>query len=180
MLKIILLASVVIIAGFLVTIALQSPEMFISRELLIRASPEVLFPYINNSKKTNEWMPWSESDPQAKMIYSGPDEGLGSISNWDSTGKMGTGRAEVVASEPNRSVQTQLTYTKPMEMSQLAEVSLTPAEQGTLVRWSVSGKNTFMGRLFCVFVNMDKMVGAEFEKGLKNLKTLAEKGPQGL
>lgn len=109
------------------------------------------------------------------MIYSGPPEGVGSKSNWDSNGQMVTGEAEVIESIPNQVVKTKLTYTRPMEMSQMAEVSLTPSADGqTLVKWSVSGKNTFIGRLMCVFINMDKMVGAQFEKGLTNLKKLVE------
>lgn len=163
-----------VIAGILIYAALQPSEYLITRELVIKASPEVLFPYINNSQKSNEWMPWKDSDPDVKMSYSGPAEGVGSVASWDSPGKMGTGRAEVVGSVENQSVKTQLTYTKPMEMSQLAEVSLTPASEGTVVRWAVTGHNNWIGRVVCLFMNMDKMVGGEFEKGLSNLKTLAE------
>ena len=74
----------------------------------------------------------------------------------------------------NQSVKTQLTYTKPMAMSQLAEVSLTPVDGGTKVKWSVDGHNGFLFRLMGVIMNMDKSVGSEFEKGLAKLKIAAE------
>ncbi len=175
MFKKIIIVVIVVLGGFLTYVAMKPSDMLISREILINASPETLFPHINNSKKMNDWMPWQDSDPNVKMQYSGPDEGVGSTSSWDSTGKMGTGNAVVIESTSNRSVKTQLTYTKPMIMSQLAEVSLTPSSGGTVVRWSVSGKNTFVGRLFCVFMDMDKVVGGEFEKGLNKLKNSVER-----
>lgn len=167
----------VIIALFLIFVALQSPDYSIARETTISASPDAIFPFINNSKKTNEWMPWKEQDPNLQMNYSGPDEGVGSTASWDSKGQMGTGQAEVVESIPNKSVKTKLVYTKPMAMTQMAEMSLSPTDGGTIVRWSVEGKNTFIGRIFCVFFNMDKMVGSEFEKGLTNLKSMVETKP---
>ncbi len=174
MLKKIGLGVGVLVLGVLGYAAIKPSEFFISRELVIQSSPNAIFPYINSSKVSHEWMPWKDSDPSVQMQFSGPDYGLGSKATWDGKGKMGTGSAEVVESIVDKSVKTQLTYTKPMVMSQLAEVSLTPTEQGTVVKWSVSGKSSFVGRLFCLFMNMDKMVGGEFEKGLGRLKTLVE------
>lgn len=170
----ILIIIAVAIGGFLTYVALKPGACNISREIVIKATPEVLFPFINNSRKMNDWMPWQDSDPGVKMQYSGPDEGVGSKSSWDSPGKMGTGNAIVIESVQNRSVKTQLTYTKPMEMAQLAEVSLTPVDGGTKVKWSVDGHNGFMFRLMGVIMNVEKMVGDEFDKGLSKLKIAAE------
>jgi hypothetical protein len=177
MLKKILLAVLGVVVAILGYAWFRSPDMAISRELLIAASAETIFPFINDSQKANGWMPWTESDPGVKMVYSGPSAGVGSKSSWDSQGQMGTGEAVVIESIPNQSVKTQLTYTKPMAMSQLAEVSLSSQGDGTLVRWSVSGKMGFFFRLMGVFVNCDKMIGAEFEKGLANLKKQVESLP---
>lgn len=166
---------VVLAAGiFMAYVGMKPSNCIISREIVIQATPEVLFPYINNSKKMNAWMPWQESDPQVKMQYSGPEEGVGSKSSWESPGKMGVGNAVVIESVPNQSVKTQLTYTKPMEMVQLAEVTLTPVEGGTQVKWSVDGHNGFLFRLIGVILNVEKTVGGEFEKGLLNLKHQVE------
>lgn len=170
----ILIVVIVIIGGFFAYVAVKPSAYNISREVVISATPETLFPFINNSKKMNDWMPWQESDPGVKIHYTGPDEGVGSKSSWDSTGKMGVGTAVVVESNPVRSVKTRITYTKPMEMSQLSEMSLTPVEEGTKVKWSVDGHNGFIFRLVGVFVNVDKMVGGEFEKGLAKLKNTVE------
>ena len=108
------------------------------------------------------------------MNYSGPEGGLHSKSSWDSKGRMGTGEALVVESIANQAVKTQLTYTRPFQMSQLAEISLSPVSGGTKVRWSVSGRSGFFFRLIGIFMDCDKMIGGEFEKGLLKLKTQVE------
>jgi uncharacterized protein YndB with AHSA1/START domain len=170
----ILIVLGIVIAGLLIYAAAKPSGMFISRELLVKASPQVIFPFLNNSRKANEWMPWAEIDPKVTMSYAGPEEGVGSVSSWESTGQMGVGKAEVVESVANQRVKTRLTYTKPMAMSQLAEFSLNPTPEGTVVRWSVSGNTPFVGRLFCIFMSMDKMVGGQFDKGLTELKDKVE------
>ena len=164
------------LAVFLLFIVFSSPKMHIFREIVIQATAEKIFPHINNSKKMYDWMPWAEIDPAVKISHSGPEEGVGSKSSWESTGKMGVGTAIVVESMSPKSVSTQLEYTKPMVMKQLALVLLSPSQGGTTVRWSVSGNNNFVGRLFCVFMNMDKVVGGDFEKGLAKLKSIVERG----
>jgi len=174
MVKKILLGLAIVIALLLGYVAVQPPTMDISRELLIKASPETLFPYINNSKKADSWMPWSETDPEVKTTYSGPEEGIGSTSSWTSPGQMGDGKAVVVESRANQVVKTQLNYTKPMVMSQLSEMTLTPTNDGTIVKWRVTGEQPFIGRLFCLVFNMEKTVGGEFEKGLNKLKSTVE------
>jgi len=174
MLKKLVLGCAVVLAGFLVYVAMQPSQMNVSRELLVRATPEAIFPHINNTKKADEWMPWREVDPEVQMKYSGPEEGLGSTSSWSSSGQMGTGLAVIVESIPNESVKTSLSYTKPMVMTQLAELSLRPTPEGTIVRWAVNGNNNFMGRLFCVLLNMDTVVGKQFEQGLNKLKSIVE------
>ena len=170
-----LIVIAVIIAGILLFAAFRPAQMQISREIIINAPADKLFPYINNSQKAYDWMPWKDSDPEVKIIYSGPAEGVGAKSSWNSPGKMGVGESEVTESVLNDHVTTKLNYTKPMSMSQTATVSLSSAANGqTLVKWSVNGHNAFVFRLMGIFIDCDKMVGDEFNKGLNKLKTLAE------
>lgn len=175
MLKKIFLVLAVVVLALCIYAALQPAVFTIARSISIQATPEEIFPHINNSKKANDWMPWKDIDKEVMMVEMGPEEGIGSGSKWDSKGQMGTGQAVVVESIPNQKVVTQLTYTKPMAMTQLATVSLSGNEGGgTTVRWEVTGENSFMARLMCIFMNMDKVVGEQFEKGLTNLKNIVE------
>ena len=175
MIRNIAIAVAVLIGGFLLYVSLSPSHFVISRERVLKASPETIFVYINSSKKMDEWMPWKESDPTVKMQYSGPDEGVGATSSWDSKGRMGTGKAEIIETVPNKSVKTQLTYTKPMKMAQVSDITLEPTSEGTKVTWSVSGDNSFMCKVMCVFINMDKEVGSAFAKGLENLDSITSK-----
>lgn len=156
--------------------ALKSDEFVVKREILIQAQPEAIFPYLDSSQKADEWMPWKDEDPTAVMEYSGPEKGVGSISNWSSSGRMGVGSAEVVEVQPNLSVKVKITYTKPMQMSQISDFILTKMDQGTQMTWTVSGKKSFFARLMCLltFMDAEKYVGSMFEKGLNKLKSKVE------
>lgn len=175
MLTKIVLPALAILATFLGFVALQDPNYVISREVKINAPAEKIWPYLNNSKLAEKWAPWLEIDPSAKMNYSGPPEGVGSKASWESGGQLGTGSATISESVPHQKVGTQLEYVKPYEMKQYSEYLLASNGSETTVTWRVTGQNNFMGRLVCVFMNMDKMVGGMFEKGLANLKNVAEK-----
>ncbi len=168
-------AVLVVAVLFVSYVAFQPSEYEISREIAINAPADRIFPYLNSSELAEKWGPWLEVDPEAKMTYSGPDDGVGSKASWDGGKQLGTGSATIVESIPNQKVGIKLEYVKPMNMTQDSQYLLSSQGEQTVVTWKVQGKNNFMGRLMCVFVNMDKMVGGMFEKGLSNLKTLVEK-----
>jgi len=116
-----------------------------------------------------------EIDPQAKMTYSGPDAGVGARTSWTGGKQLGTGSATIVESVPNQRVGIKLEYVKPMSMTQDAAYLIQSFGNQSAVTWKVQGRNTFLCRLMSVVMNMDKMVGGMFEKGLSNLKNLVEK-----
>lgn len=175
MLKKIVLPVLGILGLLLAYVALQDPNYVITREARINAPAEKVWPYLNNSKLAEKWAPWLEIDPAAKMSYSGPDEGVGSKASWDGGKQLGTGSATISESMPNQKVGIQLEYVKPYDMKQYSEYLLKSEGGSTTVTWRVTGQNNFMGRFICIFMNMDKMVGGMFEKGLSNLKALVEK-----
>jgi uncharacterized protein YndB with AHSA1/START domain len=176
MIKRILLVIGITLAVFVVIAFLKPEEYQIKREVIIDAQPETVFPFLASMKKADQWMPWKEIDPKVETSYEGPEEGVGSISSWNSPGSMGTGKAEVIAVTENQLVKTKITYTKPMQMSQDSEFILTPMGEATQMTWIVRGKQPFFARLMCtlMFMNMDKYVGGMFERGLNKLKLSIE------
>ncbi|MEK7358296.1 MAG: SRPBCC family protein [Bdellovibrionota bacterium] len=174
MIKKIALAFGLLIAAILVAGALQPADYVVTRSTTIKAPAEKIFPYLNNQKLAERWGPWKETDPQATMSYSGPDEGVGAVASWDSPGQLGTGSATITETEPNQRVRIALAYTRPMNMTQTSDYIVEPNGDETKVTWRVEGKNSLPGRVMCLFMNMDKMVGTMFEKGLSNLKSLVE------
>jgi uncharacterized protein YndB with AHSA1/START domain len=170
-----LLTGIVIFLGY---VALKSPEYVVSRQITIDAPAENIFPYLNHSKLAQKWGPWMEIDPQAKMTYSGPDAGVGARTSWTGGKQLGTGSATIIESVPNQRVGVRLEYEEPMPMTQKSEYLIQASGSRSVVTWKVQGANSFLGRLMCTFMNMDKMVGGMFEKGLSNLKTLVEGQPK--
>lgn len=178
MLKKIFLVLGLIIIGILGYAAIQSPDYEVSRQITINAPAEKVFPYLNNSKLGDQWSPWKESDPSAQFSFSGPDDGVGSRTTWTGGQQLGTGSATITESVPNEKVSIRLEYTEPMAMAQDADYLLVSGANGeSILTWNVRGKNGFIGRVMCLFFDMDKMVGGMFEKGLTKLKTLVEAAP---
>lgn len=154
--------------------AFQSPDYVISREIKINASAEKIFPYLNNQRLAQEWGPWLEVDPTARMTLIGPEAGVGSRTSWSGAKQLGTGSALVTESVTNQRVHIRLEYTEPTAMTQESDYIIAPAGDQSLVTWRVTGKNSLLGRAMCLVIDMDKMVGGMFEQGLNKLKKVVE------
>src|SRR3954463_5506675 len=118
MIKKLLLGLAAAIGLLLIYAGMSPADYIISRAVTIQAPPEKIFLHMNNSKLAEKWGPWTEVDPAAKMVYSGPDAGVGAKTSWDSRGQLGTGSATIVESVPNQKIGIALEYTKPMAMTQ--------------------------------------------------------------
>lgn len=175
MIKKILIGLVAVIAILLVVIATRPTDFRYSRSLTIAAPPAELFAQINDLRKFQEWNPWAKVDPDTKIEYSGPATGVGSAYTWAGNENVGEGKMTITESKPNELVQARMDFIKPMAATHTAEFTFKPEGNQTVVTWSMSGENNFMGKAFGLFVDCDKMVGDEFSKGLANLKTLTEK-----
>lgn len=176
MVKKILLGVVVLIAAFLGYVATLPSEFKVGREATINATPAAIFPHVNSTRKMDAWNPWMKVDPQVKITYSGPETGVGSMSTWEGNNDIGAGSATIVESVPNQLVRTRLDFLKPFAGTSMVEFTLKAEGTQTVVSWSNSGKSQFIPRIFCTLmrVNMDKMMGEMFEKGLADLKGRVE------
>jgi uncharacterized protein YndB with AHSA1/START domain len=164
----VVLAAVVVLYAFA-----NTPKVVkISRTVLIQASPEVLFPYINNGRIIQEWNVFIEGDPQVKVTYAGPVEGVGAQWIWEGT-KAGAGQATIITSEPNKNVQLRLDFKRPFKVTNYGEYALEVKGTETEVRWTIN-ETALIPRVLSNFINLEKMIGAIFEKGLLRLKTLVE------
>ncbi len=163
--------------GVVVVLVLASrkPDQFrIERTATIEAPAAKIFPEINNLKSMDVWSPWSKMDPNIKQEFTGPSSGVGAVSSWVGNRQVGSGRMEITESIPNSKVGMKLDFYKPMKASHSAEFLLVPNGKATNVTWAMSGKNAFVSKIMCVFMNMDKMVGGNFETGLASLKSIVE------
>lgn len=177
MIILVLIAFVLIVAiSGLLAYASTRPDSFeVSRSTLINAPPETIFPLINSPARMNIWNPFVKADPAIKLTYSGPEAGVGAANAWDGTSKVGKGDIEITESVAPSRIALRLNMIKPMKAQNYVEYTLVPRGAATEVTWMMQGKQPFMAKLMSVVINCDRMVGGLFEKGLADLKALAEK-----
>jgi hypothetical protein len=171
----ILLVVAILLGVFLITAAFQSEDFKIERSVLITAPADKIFPLVNDLKAFDQWNPFLVRDPKVKVIYDGPSSGIGMSSTWNGNDQLGAGKNTIVESHPNELVGMRLDFERPMKTTNSVIFTFKPQVEGTLVTWSMSGKKNYMAKIFNMLMNMDKVVGGEFEAGLSNLKVVVEK-----
>ncbi len=177
MLKKILLALVLVVLGFAAYVAMLPGEFRVQRSGKIGAPPDKVFALVNDLHKWDAWSPWAKLDPNAKNGFEGPEAGAGASFNWDGNDEVGAGKMTIVESKPNDLVRLKLEFTRPMHGRNDTEFTFKPDNAGgTLVTWTNSGYNDFIGRAVCLFMDMDKMMGGMFEKGFANMNEFVAKG----
>jgi uncharacterized protein YndB with AHSA1/START domain len=169
------IAVAAVFAVVLVLAAMKPNSFRVERKVVIKAPPEKIFPWLEDPKRTTEWSPWEKKDPAMKKTFSGPSKGVGAAYAWDGNKEIGAGRLELTEVVAPKKVVMNLDFIRPMEGHNVAAYTVTPVDGGSEVAWSISGPMPFLSKIMCVFKNMDKMIGKEFEAGLADLKTLAEK-----
>lgn len=175
MFPIIAAAAGALIAGFFGFAATKPDTFRVERKTSIKAPPDKIFPFLNDFHRWNVWSPFEGLDPDMKRTYSGAESGPGAVYSWEGNNKAGAGRMEITKVAPSSNVLIDLQFTRPFKASNTTEFTLEPRGDATNVTWATYGPMTYMGKVMCVFVSMDKMMGNDFEKGLANLKAAAEK-----
>jgi hypothetical protein len=165
---------VAVMIGGVLAYASTLPDRFqVQRSLSIRASPDKIFPLINDLHAFNTWNPFDKKDPSIKGNYSGPASGTGAIYAFES-GIAGTGRVEILGAAAPSKVTMRLLMSKPIAADNRVTFTLEPEGDATQVTWTMDGGLPFVGKLIHLVINMDKMVGNDFDSGLADLKALAE------
>lgn len=174
MLRRIALGGVALVVALAFFIAMQPADFAIVRSATIQAPAEAIYPRIQDLRAMNEWSPFAKMDPALKITYDGPAAGVGASSAWEGP-EAGKGRQTITAVKPNQEVEIRLDFLEPVEATNRAVFTLTPAAGGgTTVGWRMEGERGFAGKAFAVLSGMDGAIGEEFEKGLAALKALAE------
>jgi Polyketide cyclase / dehydrase and lipid transport len=174
MLSIILLIVAVAIMGVLIAAARKPSEFTTHRSTRVNAAPDQIFPHVNDLHRWAAWSPFEKLDPAMKKTYSGAASGQGAIYEWEGNSKAGKGRMEITRTTEPSEVVIKLDFIKPFEGHNVTTFTMKPAASGTDVTWAMAGPLTFTGKLFHVFVNMDRMLGKDFEAGLASLKAVSE------
>ncbi len=168
----------VIIVALGITIATRPDAFRVQRSTTIAALPAAVFPYMNDFHRWPEWSPWEKLDPTMQRTHSGAPAGVGARYAWSGNKKAGEGSMTITDSRANERVLIDLDFLKPFKSSNVTEFALSPAASGTQVSWTMTGKQNTALKAFSLVTSMDKIVGGDFERGLANLKSLAEADAQ--
>ncbi len=179
MLKKILIGIVLILAVLAIIVALQPSEYSVTRSATMAAAPETVFDQVNDLQKWRAWSPWEKLDPEMTRTFEGPTSGEGAIYSWVGNSDVGEGSMTIMESRPSELVRMKLEFREPMAGESDTAFTFKPDGDQTTVTWNMTGKNNFVGKAFCLFMNMDKMIGGQFEEGLANLKSVVEPKPEG-
>ncbi len=178
MIKRIAIAVVALLAALLIYAATQPDTFRIQRAATIKAPPERIFAVLNDFLRWESWSPWEKKDPAMKRTFSAVTSGKGAVYAWEGNRDVGQGRMEIAESVPPSKVAIKLDFVKPFEAHNIVEFTLEPKGDSTNVTWAMQGPMPYISKLITVFVNMDSMVGKDFEAGLANLKTVTENQPR--
>lgn len=156
-------------------LAASRPASFrVERSAQIAAVPDRIFSLIDDFHAWPRWSPWEKLDPAMTRSHSGNPRGVGAVYGWSGNKKVGQGRMEITEAERPTRIGIDLEFMAPWKARNRTEFLLRPTDGGTSVSWIMTGSSPFMFRLMGLFMNMDRMIGKDFEAGLASLKTAAE------
>jgi len=169
-----LIIVVVIVVVFVCVVALQPSHYHIERSATINAPAYLVFAQVNDFHKWEAWSPWAKIDAAIKYSYEGAPTGTGAVYSWTGNSQVGEGRMTIIESHLSDLIKIKLEFIKPWSAVNATNFMFKSQGNQTAVTWTMDGNNNFMGKAFGLFMNIDKMVGGDFEKGLAQMKSVAE------
>ena len=174
MLANILLAVAVVVVVCVAVVAMRPSECRVARTALIGAPASAVFERVNDFHNWEAWSPWAKRDPAMKKGYGGAPAGTRPNNTWAGNTAVGAGRTTKTPSPPSELIRIRLEMMRPFAATNTVEFAFRPEGNHTAVTWSMVGESGFIGKALGLFMNMDKMVGGDFEKGLTQMKSVAE------
>jgi uncharacterized protein YndB with AHSA1/START domain len=161
---------------FLIVVATRPATFHVERSITVAAPPDRPFAHVNDLHAWAAWSPF-EKDPNMQRTFDGAPSGTGAGYVWKGDQNVGQGRMTIVKSDPPSQIVIELEFTKPFTATNTVTFTFAPVADGTRVTWAMDGNNNFVAKAVHLFLDMDKMVGDDFQRGLVALKSLAESGP---
>jgi uncharacterized protein YndB with AHSA1/START domain len=165
----------VLVVGVLGLAATKSDTFAVERSATIKAAPETLYALISDFHQWEAWSPWDKLDPAMKRTYDGAASGTGAVYAWEGNDKAGKGRMEITEATAPSKIVIKLDFLVPFEAHNVTEFTLASEGDAQKLTWRMSGPQPFLSKVFSVFMDMDAMIGKDFETGLASLKAIAEK-----
>ncbi len=171
-----LLVGLLALVAVLAIVGMLLPrEVAVERSIVIDAPASEIYPHVNNLKATIPWSPWLKQDPETKLTFNDVPAGVGAVMEWASDNpNVGAGRMEIIEATQDKALTVALDFG---DMgTAIASWSFAGADGQTTATWGMVADmgagpiGRWMG------LKMDDWVGADYERGLQNLKALVEGG----
>lgn len=169
-----LFAVAVLLVLFLVAVAMQPDRYHVERSTVVFAPLGVVYGQVADFRAWEAWSPWEKLDPAMQRTFDGAAGTVGASYAWKGNADVGAGTMTITEAQAPHKLTMRLDFIEPFASTTESGFTITPAESGVKVTWWMDGENDFMGKLFCMFMDMDAMIGSDFERGLAQLKTVAE------
>ena len=171
----ILAGLALVLGGLAVVVALQPSTYKVVRSTVVAAAPADVFPHVDDFHSWKAWSPWAKLDPAVKETFEGPPSGAGAIYRWTGDKNVGEGNMTILESKPGSRVRIRLEFIKPFPSVADTSFDFAPTGVNTTVTWTMSGESDFLSRAFCLVKGgMDQAIGPDFERGLAQMKAVAE------
>ena len=179
MLEMILIGVAGVLVLFVAVVATRPSAYHVERKLEVAAPAELVFGVLNDLHQFAGVLvlfgsPWEKSDPHMRKTFEGPAAGVGQSYAWTGNREAGKGKMTIEESVPGQKVGIKLEFVEPMASTSICTLTLASTPAGSVVTWSMEGNHHFLGRALGMFMDMDKMLGTDIEKGLAQLKAVAE------
>lgn len=171
----VLVGVALVLSVFAVVVATRPAAFRIARSITIDAPPEDAFALVNDFHQWSVWSPYERLDPNLTRTFEGPRTGTGAVYAYSGNEKVGAGRITLEKSVAPSEIRLRLEFIKPFVATNRGSFTFERTERGTKVTWAMEGRNNFLSKAFSLVVDMDKLVGSDFERGLAALETAAEK-----
>jgi carbon monoxide dehydrogenase subunit G len=174
----ILIAIAVLVVVLVAVIATRPSEFRVERTATVSAPAAVVFAQVNDFHQWDAWSPYAKRDPGMKKTFEGAPSGVGAVYTWSGNHEVGEGRTTIVESRPSELIRVRLEFVRPFAATSTATFTFRPEGERTAVTWTLDGRNGFPAKAMGLVMNMDKMIGDDFEKGLAQMKAIAEAAPR--
>lgn len=168
----------VLVVGVLGYASLQPDTYHVERNVTVAAAPADVYPYLNDYTKWAVWNPWGKLDPAMKSANSTNPVGVGAWTTWEGNNEVGSGKMTILESVPDERVKHEVHFLTPFEDTSVSTFSMKAVGDKTTVTWGMDGKMNLMSKTMGLFMSMEEMIAADFERGLTSLKPLAEADAQ--
>lgn len=172
-LRFLVFAALLVMAVF-VFLQTRSSLYQVERSTHIAATPREVYRHLDDLREWQRWSPWDALDPKLKRSFGGPTHGKGATYAWEGNAQVGKGRVIISDVKPPQSLTYQVLFEQPLQTEMRYEFTLAADGDGSSVSWAFHGEHPFWAKLFGVFFDLDKQLGADMEKGLADLKLLIE------